>query len=408
MNNSYYKGEYSDRGDNKYGYYQNMCDMFGGYNPIVERQSAGLRKLGMKIGAALLCFTLLQYVVSFFLALTGLVDTIYNDSVIYWSTCVISQAIYVLLPFAVLYFSLGNDKHRVAVAFEKPKKTKPFILAVLSGLMICLVGDFISSYVSAFFNFFGTDFYQQETPVPDNAFGYIVFAVGCAVMPALVEEFAFRGILLTSLRKYGDKFAIVCSALLFAIMHGNMVQIPFAFIAGLALGYFMVTTGSIRTSVLIHFLNNFIATIFSVYYNVNPQASNLLYYVLTSVIIIVGIAAMILWIISCRKKLEPCRLEITTRTSYDVFLCTPTIVACFFIAISSSFSQSEFTSGIGMFTLIAAIVLITVVPMRMIGRIAHDSRIKYSSVYTVSKVLIVASDIFLVFEILFSGLNLIG
>ena len=404
MNNSYYNGE----NNNQYGYYQNMYNVFGGYNPIVEKQSSNLRKLGMKIGATLLCFTALQYVLSLVLALTGWGDAVFNDSVLNWGVSSIFQLIYIVLPFAVLFLTLGEEKSQIIEMYEKPKKTTLYVLGVFAGLMICLVGDMVSSYVTAIFEMFGTDFYNSDMSIPTNVPGVIVFVLGCAVMPALVEEFAFRGVILTSLRKYGNKFAIVSSAILFAIMHGNMIQIPFAFIAGLALGYFMISTGSIWTSVTIHFLNNLISVIFSVYYELNPNATNIPYFICTSVIVIVGIAAAVLWIIGDRKKPAARRMELTSRTAYDVFLTVPTVVACIFIAISSSVSQSELTSGFGTLSLIAVVVLISALLMRMIKRIARDSRIKYNSVYTLSKVIIVASDIFIIIGILAAGVGAVN
>ena len=63
-----------------------------------------------------------------------------------------------------------------------------------------------------------------------------------------------------NLRKYGDKFAIVVSATVFAVIHGNLIQAPFALIAGFALGYFSVKTGTLWTGIAIHAANNFIST----------------------------------------------------------------------------------------------------------------------------------------------------
>ena len=77
-----------------------------------------------------------------------------------------------------------------------------------------------------------------------------------AAIPALVEEFAFRGVVLGVLRRYGDGFAIVASSLLFGLVHGNFIQIPFAFFTAVALGYAVVRTGSLVPAIVLHFLNN--------------------------------------------------------------------------------------------------------------------------------------------------------
>ena len=66
-------------------------------------------------------------------------------------------------------------------------------------------------------------------------------------------------------------------------MHGNFVQIPFAFVVGLMLGYLAVKTGTIWLSMLVHFSNNFISALLSVLGN----------YLNSYVIVILNIATMI-------------------------------------------------------------------------------------------------------------------
>ena len=70
-----------------------------------------------------------------------------------------------------------------------------------------------------------------------------------------------RGVVMQPLRKYGDWFAILTSAFVFALMHGNLVQAPFAFIAGIGLGYAVIASGSLWTGILVHLLNNSISVI---------------------------------------------------------------------------------------------------------------------------------------------------
>ncbi len=77
-------------------------------------------------------------------------------------------------------------------------------------------------------------------------------AFATAVVPPFVEEFLFRGVILSQFRKYGDVFAVIASALLFGLLHRNFSQIVFAFICGLALGITLVRTNNIWIPVGIH------------------------------------------------------------------------------------------------------------------------------------------------------------
>ena len=87
--------------------------------------------------------------------------------------------------------------------------------------------------------------------------------ISTAILPAIVEELVFRGAIMQSLRRFGDTFALLVSSLLFGLVHGNLVQAPMAFITGLAIGYFVLRTGSLRTGTLVHLINNALATVLS-------------------------------------------------------------------------------------------------------------------------------------------------
>ena len=76
----------------------------------------------------------------------------------------------------------------------------------------------------------------------------------CIAAP-FIEELFFRGAAMRSFQTFGKHFAIVASAVLFALIHGSFVQIPFAFAAGLILGWTAVEYG-VWWSIFLHFFNN--------------------------------------------------------------------------------------------------------------------------------------------------------
>lgn len=78
-----------------------------------------------------------------------------------------------------------------------------------------------------------------------------------AVLAPVFEEIFFRGFILRNLLPYGKKFAIVASSFLFGILHGNLLQSPYAFFVGLVLGYAAVEYGLVW-SIVLHIFNNFI------------------------------------------------------------------------------------------------------------------------------------------------------
>lgn len=132
---------------------------------------------------------------------------------------------------------------------------------VLPALFVCLgvsvVGTFTSRVLASWlYSIFGIipQMSSYVIPTSPGAFALYVFAV--AVMPAFFEEMLFRGAVMQTLRRFGDGFALMISSLLFAMMHGNLVQGPNALITGLAIGYFVLRSGSLRTGMIIHLANN--------------------------------------------------------------------------------------------------------------------------------------------------------
>lgn len=83
-----------------------------------------------------------------------------------------------------------------------------------------------------------------------------------AFVGPIIEEVVFRGAVLGSLKKYGKGFAIIISAVLFGIMHANLIQSIFAIIIGLVLGY-VRTEYSIKWAILLHIINNLISEVMS-------------------------------------------------------------------------------------------------------------------------------------------------
>ena len=71
----------------------------------------------------------------------------------------------------------------------------------------------------------------------------------------VVEEIVFRGVLMRQLKPFGRNFAIVTSALIFALFHDDVVQGVFAFLCGLVFG-FVAMEYSLVWSIALHIVNN--------------------------------------------------------------------------------------------------------------------------------------------------------
>lgn len=81
--------------------------------------------------------------------------------------------------------------------------------------------------------------------------------VHAAVVPAIVEELAFRGVVLTALTAvFRPAIAVAVSAMLFAILHLSPMAFPHLLVLGALLGAARVRTGSVWPCVAIHLVYN--------------------------------------------------------------------------------------------------------------------------------------------------------
>ncbi len=186
----------------------------------------------------------------------------------------ILSAIIFTLPFLVVT-SGCQLKHGDIASYKKPDKE--FLLPIIFiSISFFAFANMASSVVTNIFAGFGKEVTGGTMPETTGIFGFIVTFIGAAVVAPLTEEFAMRGVVLGALRKYGDGFALLVSALLFGLMHGNFMQIPFAFVVGLALGFAVIKTRSVWTGVIIHFINNATAVILETASRGLPQTAKAL------------------------------------------------------------------------------------------------------------------------------------
>ena len=85
----------------------------------------------------------------------------------------------------------------------------------------------------------------------------ITSVVLLVIVAPLFEEWMFRKQIIDHIRQYGEKTAILLSALAFSLFHANLFQTFYTFGLGLVLGYVYVRTSRLRYSLLMHMIINF-------------------------------------------------------------------------------------------------------------------------------------------------------
>ena len=389
-----------------YSYYQNLYNMFGGYNPIVDKDFSTIGKLGLVAGGSLLAVFVMQIVVS---TVIGVLLQVFgvntDDTTLLLVVNSIGQAFYMLLPFAIIGLLNKPERKGLVSVFGAPKSGMLCIIGVFAGLMVTQLGNFATSYFSVVLEMAGVSFGSgtEDIVFQTDFISTLISILTTAAMPALFEEFAFRGVLMQPLRKYGDWFAIIMSSFCFAVVHGNMVQIPFAFIAGISMGYFCIKTKSIWTSVAIHFLNNLLSVLFTVYYTVYPDASMLLYYVVEGALLIIGTVAFIVFKKNCSIKLKKDATSMSKHKGLKsaAFIATPPMTIAIAFALLSSITFTELTPG-GWFIIIGGLFFVGFYFVRAFLRIKKEKRVKFKGMYTASMIIALFSCAFLAIAALLS------
>ncbi|MCW5907651.1 MAG: CPBP family intramembrane metalloprotease [Chitinophagales bacterium] len=126
----------------------------------------------------------------------------------------------------------------------------------------------------------------------------LVTSIVMAVIPAVSEEFFFRGLLLGDMLKsrFHPVISIVLSGLFFAVFHFEFNNTLAIWVLGSFLGYLYYVSGSLWLPIAAHFINNFFAVLLKYLFNIGVLSSDLAeasspwYLTLASVILFSGCA----------------------------------------------------------------------------------------------------------------------
>lgn len=196
--------------------------------------------------------------------------------------------------FMIISRREGHEPMRLGV-----KLTTDTPLVIIASIAMVVSAAYINSLMVSF-----VDFSPLYDDTPMNTPVKILMAfISTAIVPAVCEEFLYRGCVLSNLLPYGKTTALIGSALLFALMHGHFAQFFYTFVAGLIFGAIYMETGSIWASTFIHLFNNFFSVIQQVVFERLGETAeaNILILTLDVTLIALGLA-LAGWLIYKRTK----------------------------------------------------------------------------------------------------------
>lgn len=160
-----------------------------------------------------------------------------------------------LLP-ALIFILARRKRLRSCFVINSGESGMNFGTALAFGALAFAFACSMSMMCSYFTAIFGLDRGAFDSPTPTTVIGFVIEFISVALLPPLLEEFVFRGVILSELLPYGKTFAIVTSAVFFASVHGSIEQIAYSFVYGLIFAFIAIKSRSLLMPIIIHFLNN--------------------------------------------------------------------------------------------------------------------------------------------------------
>ena len=113
------------------------------------------------------------------------------------------------------------------------------------------------------------------------------------LLAPVVEELVFRKYVIDRMYPYGEKTAIFLSATVFAVMHGNLNQVFYAFFLGCAQGYLYCKTRNVCYTICIHIMVNFMGSVLPLFAQSFSDMATVVVVILDFVIGIAGLVFLL-------------------------------------------------------------------------------------------------------------------
>jgi len=188
-----------------------------------------------------------------------------------------TQVLFILFP-AILLSKLVFEDVTSIVRLKMPNPKEVGLLAIGMIILIPLLQDYLhiqnylieklsqsSSVVLGIKNFLDMmDKFVEESYTQlltgNNIFEMLLIIITVSVTPAICEEFFFRGFVQRSFEfKLSPFWAILITSTFFGLYHFNPYGLLPLIAIGFYLGYAVYKSDSVVTSIVLHFINNFVA-----------------------------------------------------------------------------------------------------------------------------------------------------
>lgn len=139
------------------------------------------------------------------------------------------------------------------------KQTCTLFFVALSAIVAFLPIAYLFMYLLGLGGFKSTG----NIYIPQTVGGFFAGLAFAVIMPAVLEEFIYRGLLMGGLKQKSYAFAVMMTSLIFCLSHGSAEQTVHQLLASIVICLVVLYGGSVWFGVIVHFFNNLISLVMS-------------------------------------------------------------------------------------------------------------------------------------------------
>lgn len=178
-----------------------------------------------------------------------------NQDLMFYASTIIGQLFIVTSVY--IYCKITKVDFIDQINFTPKPKVKHLLISIVIALATLALMFPLQMYFLNFLETLGYKGLDSYMPATDSFISVVMMLFTIAVLPGICEEILFRGAVLRGLYNTRSTVsAILISALLFTLTHGNFSQMLHPFAMGAVIAYVVIKTNSIWCGIIIHFVNN--------------------------------------------------------------------------------------------------------------------------------------------------------
>lgn len=217
---------------------------------IKEENKKVFNRIGLAMLVSIILVNIIQII--FFNIIAIVNQDLLSTSWINYIALAIS---YYLIGFPVFYFMIKGLPEGEKREGKKLGVWEIIKLCLISYSLMCIFNFLTNFFIILLSTIKGSEVINPLEELLEGS-NFILTIIFVGILSPIIEEIMFRGIMLNKLRRYGDKIAIVTTALLFGLFHTNFSQFFYATVLGIIFAYVVLKTGTIKYSIILHIFVN--------------------------------------------------------------------------------------------------------------------------------------------------------